>query len=183
MRNAVINQRAGIHGPLMNHELLPMVNKKRKFSHLTSVITMQKLFSSVPQKCLQNLQYFIPPHKILNTDKKLQSHCCLTKVHFNVSEISKAEYPWCRRQTAATSQFLAMVPSKFSHYFFSHWLKPVPHFRFPGTEHGCGRNPDFKKGLFTFSSAKSLHSTIFSVQWQQPPVNRYILLPSMVSNT
>lgn len=113
-----INQRAGIHGPLMNHETLPMVNKKSKFSHLTSVITMQKLFSSVPQKCLQNLQYCIPTPKILNTDKKLQSHCCLTKVHFNVSEISKAEYPGCRRQTAATSQFLAMVPSKFSRYFF-----------------------------------------------------------------
>lgn len=59
-----------------------------------------------------------PRQKILNTDKKLQSHCCLTKVHFNVSEISKAEYPGCRRQTAATSQFLAMVPSKFSRYFF-----------------------------------------------------------------
>lgn len=58
-----INQRAGIHGPLMNHEPLPMVNKKSKFSHLTSVITMQKLFSSVPQKCLQNLQYCIPPAK------------------------------------------------------------------------------------------------------------------------
>lgn len=115
----------------MNHELLPMVNKKRKFSHLTSVITMQKLFSSVPQKCLQNLQYFIPPHKILNTDKKLQSHCCLTKVHFNVSEISKAEYPGCRRQTAATSQFLAMVPSKFSHYFFFPLIEACASFPIP----------------------------------------------------
>lgn len=58
-----INQRAGTHGPLMNHELLPKVNKKSKFSHLTSVITMQKLFCPVLQKCPQILQYFIPPQK------------------------------------------------------------------------------------------------------------------------
>lgn len=74
----------------MIHELLQKASKKSKFSNLMYLIIVQKFFVfSCPPEMPTKLSAFYQKKKVLNTEKKFQSHSCLPKVHLNVTEIFK----------------------------------------------------------------------------------------------